>query len=116
MARRNGRKGDYLFSDYYSGCAVYASKTQEDYWGDSTAEKTLKRNLQEISTPLNDPYPVPFYSGPQYEATNGCIGEVIPATIGTTNIPFPTNSAAVQSLGLNPGIGQASIGCSFEVR
>lgn len=115
MARRNGRRGDYLFSDYYSGCTVYASKVQTDYWGDKTAGKILERNLQELSSPLNDPYPVPFYSGPMYEATNGCIGETSPVFIGKTNRPFPTNSAASQFLNLDPGIGSASVGCTFVV-
>lgn len=117
MARRNGRKGDYLFTDYYSGCTTFASKTQVDYWGDRTAEKTLKRNLQEISSPLNDPYPVPFYSGPMYEQTNACDFETTPFYIGKTTRPFPTNTFIVNALGLEPkGIGDASVECTFIVR
>lgn len=116
MARRNGRKGDYLFTSYYSGVTGYASKMKKDYWGDWGDRKILERNLQEVATPLNDPYPVPFYSGPMYEQTGPCIGEESPLFIGKTNRPFPNNSAASQALNLDPGIGQMSVSCTFVVR
>lgn len=116
MARRNGRKGDYLYTSDYSDTAGFASRMQRDYWGDYNDDFILKRNLQEISVPLNDPYPVPIYSGPSYEQTNGCIGESIPIYIGNTTRPFPTNSAVVQAFPtLNPSIGNMSVGCTFVV-
>lgn len=115
MARRNGRKGSYLFTDYYTDIAVYSDKVQRDYWGDYTAGKMLLRNLQEVSVPLNDPYPVPIYSGPSYEQGVECASEIIPLFIGNTTRRTPTGSVTVQATGVNPGIGQMAIGCTFRV-
>lgn len=116
MARRNGKRGDYLYTDDYTDTADYASRMRTDFWNDRTSGKILLRNLQEIATPLNDPYPVPIYSGPSYEQTNGCIAESIPIYIGNTTRPFPTNSAVVQAFpSLNPSIGNMSVGCTFIV-
>lgn len=113
MARRNGKPGDYLFSDYYTGFTTYRSKVKEDYWN-SWAVKPLLRNLQEIAKPLLDPYPVDQYSGPTYEQTTACQFELQPLYIGNTNILTPNNSATY-ILGLNPPIGEASVGCTFRV-
>lgn len=116
MARRNGRKGDYLLTSDYSGSTIYASKAVKDFWGAyGTRRQILERNLQEIAKPLNDPYPVPIYRGPMYEQTRACIGEQTPLYIGTTTRRFPTNSAAVQALDLNPAIPDMEIGCTFRV-
>jgi len=116
MARRNGRKGDYLATDDYTGFTEYRSKLKFDYWGNLTA-KPMARNLQEISTPLLDPKPVSVFRGPQYEnIPNPCIFETQPEFIGRTNKPFPTNSAANQALNLNPAIPAMVIGCTFYVR
>lgn len=117
MARRNGRPGDYLFSDDYSGNTVFASKVRSDFWQDYTAGKVLKRNLQEIATPLNDPYPVPIFNGSQFEQTTACQFEIIPLFIGNTNIPFPTGSAYVQAFftDLDPAIPDMSVGCTLVV-
>lgn len=116
MARRNGRKGDYLMTSDYSGSTEYASKLVVDYWGSyGRRDEVLERNLQEIAQPLNDPYPVSIYRGPMYEATNACIGEQVPLFIGNTNIPTPTNTETIAVLGLNPGIGQMQISCTFRV-
>lgn len=114
MARRNGRKGNWLASDDYTGVTKYASVLQRDYWG-NMAERPLKRNLQEIASPLNDPYPVEFYRGPVYEQVNPCDFELAPAFVGLTNVPTPQNFA-IQVLNLNPGIGQMAVGCTFLVR
>lgn len=116
MARRNGRKNSYLMSSDYSGNTIYASQAVKDYWGEyGLRREVLARNLQEIATPLNDPYPVPIYRGPLYEKTTACIGEQVPLYIGTTTRRFPTNNDTVAALGINPGIGAASIGCTFRV-
>ena len=114
MARRNGRKGDYLATDDYTGFTVYASKLKRDYLG-SYAVRPLLRNLQEIATPLNDPEPVDVYSGPNYEVTNGCIADLAPLYVGLTSVPTNLNNAAGQVLLQQPGIGEASIECTFRV-
>lgn len=115
MARRSGRPGAWLASDDYYGTNVYANKLQRDFWG-SMAVKPLKRNLQEISSPLNDPEPVAFFRGPSYEQiTTECVGEVAPLHIGVTNIPTSQNNMAFQALNLKPGIGQMSVDCTFQV-
>ena len=115
MARRNGKKGDHLVTSDYSGCTEYASRIVKDYWGNyGTRQEILKRNLQEIAQPLNDPRPVTIYRGPQYEQTTACTFELQPLYIGRTNKPFP-NTQLTSLLGLNPGIGKASVGCTFRV-
>lgn len=114
MARRGGKPGDWLVTDDYTGFTTYASKVKRDYWG-QYAVKPLKRNLQEIASPLNDPTPVFPYLGPQYEASNGCIGETAPITVGDTAVPTNPNNMAFQVLNLDPGIGQAAVGCSLVV-
>lgn len=113
MARRNGRPGTWLMSDDYTGFTVYADRIQKDYWNNYVVDP-LKRNLQEISSPLSDPYPVSMYRGPQYEQTNACDFEVQPIYIGKTNIPFP-NTQLTQLLDLNPSIPNMSVGCTFIV-
>lgn len=75
----------------------------------------MLRNLQEIVSPLNDPYPVLMYRGPVYEKTNPCDFELAPATVGVTNVPT-RNNLAIEVLNLNPGIGQMAVGCTFLVR
>lgn len=114
MARRGGRRGAYLATDDYTGFTVYANQLQEDYWGNRVVRE-LKRNLQEIASPLADPYPVPFYRGPTYEPTTACQFELQPTFIGTTNIPFP-NTDVTQLFNLNPSLGQMEVGCTFIVR
>lgn len=114
MARRRGRNGDYLMTDDYSGSTVFASETKQDYWG-NYGKKVLQRNLQEIATGLEDPYPVLIFRGPQYEITYACDSEAIPLFIGNTNIPTPNTSPATQALNLDPGIGDMEIGCTFRV-
>lgn len=114
MARRNGRKGDYLATDDYYGTTRFRSQLTYDFWG-ALVQKPLLRNLQEISSPLNDPEPVPDYRGPAYEYTRNCIGERAPEFIGLTTIPTNPNNAAFQVLSLNPSLGAMSIGCTFEV-
>jgi len=84
MARRSGRKGDHLATDDYTGFTVYASKLQYDYWG-SLAVHPLKRNLQEISSPLCDPVPVEIYRGPTYEIASSTFLNV-PNTVGNTSV------------------------------
>lgn len=115
MARRNGRLGDHLATSDYSGCTEYASRLVYDYWGAlGTAQEILKRNLQEIASPLGDPYPVSLYRGAQYEQTTPCDFETQPLFIGNTTVPFP-QTQYTQLFGLDPGIGDASIGCTFVV-
>lgn len=114
MARRQGRKGDWLVSDDYYGTTQYASRVRQDWWGNYVV-KPLLRNLQEIATPLGDPYPVDFYNGPDYETVDPCDFEVAPATVGLTNVPTP-NYPAIQIMGWNPGIGTMSVGCTFQIR
>lgn len=115
MARRRGRPGSHLASDDTTGFTVYAETLQRDYWGNLT-RVPLKRNLQEIASPLGDPYPVEFYRGPQYEATVPGQFNVLPTFIGNTTRPFLTDSAYAQSFDLGPGIGSMIIGTSFVVR
>lgn len=114
MARRNGRKGDHLATDDYTGMTQYASKLKRDFWG-SYAVHPLKRNLQEIATPLNDPRPVSLYRGPNYETVANCLAETAPLFVGLTNVPTNQNNAAIQALDLLPGIGEMEVGCTFIV-
>ncbi len=114
MARRNGRKGDYLMTDDYTGFTRYASELHRDYWG-AYARKPLLRNLQEIASPLSDPESVPIFRGPNYEQFNPCDAEIIRATIGNTGIPTNPNNMAAQVLGFASGIGTMSIECTFIV-
>lgn len=119
MARRNQRPGDHLATSDYSGCTTWASKLQQDYWGNyGEAREVLKRNLQEIATPLSDPYPVDIYLGPQYENTTECDFEVQPAFIGKTTKPFP-NTYYTSLFHLDTSalaIPDMSVGCTFTVR
>lgn len=76
----------------------------------------LKRNLQEIATPLDDPAPVSFYRGPQYESFTPCDAEIAPFYVGNTTVPTNPNNAAIQALNLNPAIPDMEIGCTFVIR
>lgn len=115
MARRGGRKGDYLATSDYTGFTTYASKLKMDYWG-AYAERPLLRNLQELAKPLNDPEPVAFYRGPNYEYTPPCIGETAPSYVGNTTVPTSNQNAAFQALNLSPAIPDMEIGCTFIIR
>lgn len=114
MARRRGRPGAYLAVDDNSGFTTYAEKLRQDYWGNET-KYPLQRNLQEISSPLGDPYPVPMFRGPQYEATTACDFETQPLFIGNTTRPFPTSQYG-QLVGLDLAIPDMAISCTFIVR
>lgn len=114
MARRRGRPGSYLMSDDYTGVNTYREKLKQDFWGDYSRHP-LQRNLQEIAKPLNDPYPVPVYNGPEYEQTNACDFELQPQYIGRTFIPFP-NTAYTNLYQLNPSIPNMSVGCTLVVQ
>lgn len=115
MARRRGRPGSHLVVDDNSGFTTYVDKVKEDWWGNQTAYG-LERNLQEISSPLGDPFPVSVFRGAQYEATNACDFETTPIYVGKTTRPFPQSSAYAQFVNLSPGIGDASVSCTLEVR
>lgn len=115
MARRNGKRGAWLATDDYFGFTTFSNKLQKDFWG-AYARKPLKRNLQEIAKPLNDPEPVPFYRGPNYEFTPDCVSEVAPTYVGNTTVLTNPNNAAFQVLDLSPAIPDMSIGCTFVVR
>lgn len=115
MARRRGRPGEYLMADDYTGVNTYASRLSQDFWG-SYARKPLARNVQEIASPLGDPFPVKVYRGPDYEATTTCQFELSPIYIGKTTRPFPQNSAYAQAVNLSPGIGDMEIECTFIIR
>lgn len=115
MGRRSGRKGDYLATDSWTGFTEYASNLRKDYWGEYSRHP-LKRNLQEIASPLDDPAPVPFYRGPQYETSVPCDYEVAPPKVGLTNVSTNPNNAAFQALNLNPAIPDMIVGCTFIVR
>lgn len=114
MAPRYGRKGDHLATDDYTGFTTYASKLRKDFWG-SYALNPLKRNLQEIASPLNDPRPVSLYRGPNYEITPDCVGDTAPLYVGNTTVPTNPNNMAFQVLNLDPAIPDMSVGCTFEV-
>ena len=116
MARRNQRKGDHLFCDELTGFTTYASRIRTGYYGER-AVKPLKRNYQEIASPLNDPLPVQLSSGSNYETYNICNLEMAPLYVGTTTIRTNTMAAALQvpGIGFNPGIGEMEIGCTFRV-
>lgn len=115
MARRNGRKGTWLATDDLTGFTVYSNKLKKGYYGEM-AVKPYKRNLQEIASPLNDPEPVPFYRGPNYETTTTCFAEIAPPFVGNTNVPTNPYNAGFQALNLNPAIPYMSVGCTFVVR
>lgn len=114
MARRAGRKGDYLMVDDYFGMTCFASELRKDYWG-SYAKHPLNRNLQEIASPLNDPEPVIIFRGPNYETSRNCIGENAPRFVGNTTVATSQNNAAFQGLNLKPAIPTMSVGCNFVV-
>ncbi len=114
MARRRGRPNNYLMVDDNSGFTTYADRLQQDYWG-NYSKYGLKRNLQEISSPLGDPYPVPVFRGSQYEQTTACQFETQPAYIGKTTKSFPTSQYG-QLVNLNPAIPDMTVGCTFIVR
>lgn len=115
MARRNGRPGNWLAADDYTGFTKYASELKQDFWG-AYAHSPLKRNLQEIATPLNDPYPVEFYRAQEYEYMNPCEAELAPVYVGLTNVRTNLNNAGAQALHYYPyGVGEATIGCTFRV-
>ena len=114
MARRKGKKGDYLATDDYTGFTEYASRLKLDYWG-SLTRKPMLRNLQEISSPLNDPAPVINFRGPNYEATPVCVAEVAPFFVGNTNVRTNMNNAAFPALDLEPAIPDMIVGCNFVV-
>jgi hypothetical protein len=114
MARRGGRKGDYLMTDDYTGFVRFASELRQDYWG-AFASKPLLRNLQEIASPLNDPEPVSEYRGPNYESSTGCPGQTAPFYVGLTSVPTNQYNAAIQGLDLFPAIPDMEIGCTFVV-
>lgn len=114
MARRNGRPGAHLITDDNSGFTTYGDKVTTDYWGNITSYP-LERNLQEISSPLGDPYPVTMYRGPQYQSVNPCQFEAAPSTVGLTHKVFPRNSAYVQGFLPVPAVGTGIIGCTFKV-
>lgn len=113
--RRSQRRGDYLATDDTTGFTRYASQLRLDYWGNRT-QIPLKRNLQEIAYPLDDPTPVPFTRGPSYELSRACVGEIAPSFVGNTSVPTNPDNAAFQALHLNPSIPFMAIGCSFVVR
>lgn len=115
MARRNGRPGEWLAIDQYTGFTKYASELKRDFWG-AYAKKPLKRNLQEIASPLDDPAPVPFFTGPSYETFDSCDSEIAPSYVGVTNVPTNPNNMAFQVLALDPGIGDMAVECTFIVR
>lgn len=114
MARRRGRPGSHLAVDDNSGFTTYAEKLNKDYWGNET-RFPLQRNLQEISSPLGDPYPVSLFRGAQYEQVNPCDFEVTPTYIGKTTRPFLQNSAYAQAVNLDPAIPDMSVGCTLVV-
>lgn len=114
MARRRGRPGSYLATDDTSGFTVYADKLQQDFWGNQT-RFPLQRNLQEISSPLSDPYPVSVFRGPQYEQTTACQFELQPRFIGKTTKAFIASQYG-QLVNLDPAIPDMAIGCTFLVR
>jgi hypothetical protein len=114
MARRRGRPNNYLMVDDNTGFTTYADRLQQDYWG-NWSKYGLKRNLQEISSPLGDPYPVPVFRGSQYEATTACQFELQPRFVGKTTKPFPTSQYG-QLVDLDPAIPDMAVGCTFLVR
>jgi hypothetical protein len=109
-----GSKGVWLATDDYTGFTVFANKLRRDFWG-ALAVKPLKRNLQEIASPLSDPLPVSLFRGSNYENTPTCVGDTAPLYVGNTAIPTNPNNAAFQALGLDPGIGSAEVGCTLQV-
>jgi len=115
MARRKGKPGDHLATDDYYGVTRYASELRRDYWG-NYSKFPLKRNLQEIAMPLNDPAPVEIYRGPQYEVTPTCVAEIAPTYVGLTTVPTNPYNAAFQALNLDPAIPDMVVGCDFIIR
>lgn len=115
MARRGGRPGAWLATDDYTGFTLYASELKKDYWG-SYAKTPLLRNLQEIASPLSDPYPVAYYRPANYESFNPCVAEVAPTYVGNTTVRTSQQNAAFQALNLNPAIPDMTVGCTFVIR
>ena len=106
--------GSWLATDDTTGFTKYGEELKLDFWGNRTAIP-LERNLQEIAQPLDDPMPIPFFRGSNYQITNGCLAETAPLFVGLTNVRTNTNNAAIPVLGLNPSLGDMSVGCSFRV-
>lgn len=115
MARRAGRPGNWLATDDTTGFTKYGSELRLDFWGNRTAIP-LERNLQEIAMPLDDPGPVPFYRGPNYETNRACFAEIAPTYVGNTTVLTNPNNAGFQALDLDPAIPNMEIGCTFVVR
>lgn len=116
MARRRGKFGDYLATDDDTGFTVYGSRLRRDYWGNYSTSP-LKRNLQEIAKPLNDPRPVQVYRGPNYEVMpDYCLDKHYPFYVGLTNIKTKTDSAYLQALKVDSGIGFMEVQCDFYVQ
>lgn len=115
MARRGGRLGDWLATDDYTGFTRYASELRKDFWG-ALAQKPLLRNLQEISTPLEDPYPVNPVRGPSYEVAPVCLADTAPIYVGNTTVPTSNNNMGMQVLGLDLAIPEMEISCTFIIR
>lgn len=115
MARRNGKPGSHLVIDQYTGFTTYRERIKRDFWG-AYAKRPLKRNLQDIATPLLDPYPVDVYTGSAYEQIpNTCVFETLPLYIGTTNIRTPTTGDAAQAFLNIPAIPDQEVGCTNVV-
>lgn len=114
MARRNQRPNAWLATDDTTGFTKYASELFLDYWGNRTAVP-LERNLQEICVPLDDPYPVPFYRGSNYENAPTCVAEDAPIYVGLTTVRTNPNNAAFVALNLAPAIPNMAVGCNFIV-
>ena len=97
MARRRGKLGEWLVADQDTGFTVYSSKIRRDYLGALVVSPT-ERNLQEIASPLNDPQPVAFYRGPNYEQVANIATLVsAPTNVGVTNVPTNRMAAAIQA-------------------
>lgn len=95
MARRNGRLGSWLATDDLTGFVVYGSQLKRGFYGE-LSRKPLKRNLQELASPLNDPTPVNPYRGPNYEIVDSSTTTVAPQFVGDTSVPTNRNNAAIQ--------------------
>lgn len=117
MRRRRGKLGESLAVDDYTGFVTYRSRLRPDE-DNFYSERPLKRNLQEIASPLNDPKPVDRVgAAANYETYDVCDLQVAPVYVGRTSVRTSTLSAAMQSqaYGIDPGIGDMEVGCSFRV-
>lgn len=119
MRRRGWKRGEWLVRDEESGFVEYGSNVRRDYYG------VLKRkdecdppHPQMFVKAKNDPYIQFPQASPEYVYDTSAynLGDFV----GLTTIPAPIGPAThlfnPMSIQSDPGVGDMTIGDSFQVR